>query len=178
MRKAALRVVVPLVEGMKIINIQTSLSFALPFPPCASCGLNPVKSQRAGDLVVCPLQASPQGTPQGREYGWWIWKAKERCATGRKSLRSKISWLFLYIYFTSDHSLICSLLTLKAFPVLSVGAYLLAAVLCIWNALSVSFCLKSGILIWNPLSVPPICAERLGPEALLILRAPFSLLDS
>lgn len=176
MRKAALRVVVPLVEGMKIISRPHSPSPSH-FLPVHSVGWTQSKARGQGTWWYARYRPAPRAHSRA-EYGWWIWKAKERCAAGRKSLRSKISRLFLYIYFTSDHSLICSLLTLKAFPVLSVGAYLLAAVLFIWNALSVSFCLKSGILMWNPLSVPPIRAERLDPEALLILRAPFSLLDS
>lgn len=111
--KGSLGVVVPLVAGVKGVNTQTSLPSFLPFPATVSCWLNPIRSERAGHLVVCSLQASPQSMEQGRECRWWIWRAKERCPAHRKSLQSKIPWLFLHIYFASDHNLIMKFVNIE-----------------------------------------------------------------
>ena len=123
----------------------------------------------------------PLGQPWGTQQGS-VWKEK-RCAAHRTSLHSQISWLFLC--FTSHHSRVCNLLLLKAASTwnhflvcLLAGNFSQLFYLFETRSLPVSFCLKSSILTWNPLSVLPIYAEELALEDLLILRAPFSLLDS
>lgn len=141
----------------------------------------PVRSEMARGLVACSLWVS-LGALSKAACGRWVWKAK-RCAAHRKRLHSQISWLFLC--FTNHHSHVCNLLLLKAASTWNHFLVCLLAhnfsqlfYLFETRSLPVSFCLKSSILTWNPLSVLPIYAEELALEDLLILRAPFSLLDS
>ena len=156
---------------------------AWPHPPALSrlLPVGPVhwasqKRDGTGPGGMFPL-GQPWGTQQGS-----VWKEK-RCAAHRTSLHSQISWLFLC--FTSHHSRVCNLLLLKAASTwnhflvcLLAGNFSQLFYLFETRSLPVSFCLKSSILTWNPLSVLPIYAEELALEDLLILRAPFSLLDS
>lgn len=173
-----MRAVVSLAAGPALIRSLTVPSFLLRFLPWIPSA-EPVRSEMG--LAACSLRVS-LGALSRAECGWWIWKAK-RCAAHRKSLHSQMSWLFLC--FTSHHSRVSNLLPLKAAStwnhfLVCLLAHNFSQLFCLFETrpLPVSFFLKSGILTWNPLSVLPIFAGELDLADLLVLKAPFSLLDS
>ena len=116
----------------------------------------------------------PSGSALGHSAGQRV-EGKKVCSPQDKSPLTNIlaflmlcNLLLLKAASTWNHFLVCLL----------AGNFSQLFYLFETRSLPVSFCLKSSILTWNPLSVLPIYAEELALEDLLILRAPFSLLDS
>lgn len=107
-------------EGVDGKISRSHCPLSLPFPASACCVLNSIRRERAGDLVMCSLQARPQGIEQGRRV--WLGDLEgKRHSTHRKTLKKKMIG-FSCTYTLPVVTVLCNLFTLKPVSVLGISS--------------------------------------------------------